>query len=249
MRPWTIVVLSEHGRDRWAFRDSERLFSPSLDRLALPVIQSVRSPDSSDVVPCGLDCAKGGPWRTRPLLSPPREHFDSVATQVVRDLIDQPEMRVQLTKDLADWIRFSPGGLRVADADRLAQDLLWKPPRAVLRQVVPSLWNAPGRRWHRLRRYGRQRLLPQFLPERTWEVLDTQDVELAMPKRRAPLMDVRRALHECVPGRVSRRYAVGRTEPSKWLAWSAQLLNAAPPTIAAPDLFFAEFTLTTICQM
>ena len=36
MRPWTIVVLSEHGRDRWAFRDSERLFSPSLDRLALP---------------------------------------------------------------------------------------------------------------------------------------------------------------------------------------------------------------------
>ena len=37
MRPWTVVVLSEHGRDRWAFRDSERLFSPNLDRLSLPV--------------------------------------------------------------------------------------------------------------------------------------------------------------------------------------------------------------------
>ena len=37
VRPWTVVVLSDHGRDRWAFRDSERLFSPVLERLSLPV--------------------------------------------------------------------------------------------------------------------------------------------------------------------------------------------------------------------
>ena len=240
MRPWTIVVLSEHGRDRWAFRDSERLFSPSLDRLALPAFNPyvLRIQATWFLV----DWIARRVGRGVPSLDSARPaHFDGRATQVVRDLIDQPEMRVQLTKDLADWIRFAPGGLRVADAERLAQDLLWKPPRAVLRQVLPSLWKhlegdtpaSPG---------GGQRLLPQFLPERTWDVLDTQDVELVMPSGVRHSMDVRRAVRECVPGRVSRRFAVGRSEPSKWLSWSAQLLNAAPPTTAAPDLFFAEFT-------
>ena len=37
MRPWTVVVLTDHGRDRWAFRDSEQLFAPILERLVLPV--------------------------------------------------------------------------------------------------------------------------------------------------------------------------------------------------------------------
>jgi hypothetical protein len=240
MRPWTIVVLSEHGRDRWAFRDSERLFSPSLDRLTLPVFNPyvLRIQATWFLVDwIARKVGRGVPA----LYLARREYFDGVATQVVRDLVEQQDMRAQLTKDLADWIRFSPGGIRVAEAERLAHDLLWKPPRAVLRQVVPTLWNylegdvtaaATGRR----------RLLPQFLPERTWEVLDTQDVELSMPNGEHHTMDVRQALHECVPGRASRRYAIGPTEPSKWLAWSAQLLTGGSPTTVAADLLLSEFT-------
>ena len=240
MRPWTVVVLSEHGRDRWAFRDSERLFSPNLDRLSLPVFNPYVLRIQAtwflvDWIARRVGHGVPGLYLAR------RDYFDSAATQVVRGLIDRPELRAQLTADLADWIRFSPGGVRVADADRLANDLLWKPPRAVLRQVVPSLWNhleGDGA----AATTGRQRLLPQFLPERTWEVLDIQDVELAMPNGEHHTMDARRTLHECVPGRASRRYAVGRTEASKWLAWSMQLLNAIAPTTVAADLLLDEFT-------
>ena len=198
MRPWTIVVLSEHGRDRWAFRDSERLFSPNLDRLSLPVFNPyvLRIQATWFLVDwIARRVGRGVPG----LYLARRKYFDNVATRVVRDLIDQPELRAQLTRDLADWIRFSPGGVRVADADRLAQDILWKPPRAVLRQVVPSLWNhLEGDETDATT--GRDRLLPQFLPERTWEVLDTQDVELAMPNGEHHTIDARRTLHEVFQG-------------------------------------------------
>mgnify|MGYP003382069800 CR=1 FL=1 len=241
MRPWTVVVLSEHGRDRWAFRDSERLFSPTLDRLSVPVFNPyvLRIQATWFLVDwIARRVGRGVPS----LYLARRSYFDSVATQVVRDLIDRPELRSQLTRDLVDWIRFSQGGVRVADADALAQDLLWNPPRAVLRQVVPVLWNHlegdPAAQSD-----GRRRLLPQFLPERTWEVLDTQDVELAMPNGDDEAMDVRRGLRECVPGRVSRRFAVDRDEPSKWLKWSTHLLEATPPENAAVDAILDQYLI------
>ncbi|GAB3647294.1 protein DpdJ [Ramlibacter alkalitolerans] len=239
MRPWTVVVLSEHGRDRWAFRDSERLFSPSLDRLSLPVFNPfvLRIQATWFLVDwIARRVGRGVPS----LYLSRRDYFDAKATQVVRELVDKPEVRAQLTRDMGAWIRFAQGGVRVADADALANDLLWKPPRAVLRHVVPVLWNylegdaaSPPN--------ATKRLLPQFLPERTWDVLDTQDVELAMPNGEDQSMDVRRALRECVPGRVSRRFAVDRHEASKWLAWSAHLLDDSVPEAVSADALLDEF--------
>lgn len=239
MRPWTLVVLSEHGRDRWAFRDSERMFSPSLDRLAVPVFNPfvLRIQATWFLVDWIARRVKRGVpslYLARP------SYQDPLATQVVRDLIENPAARDQLTRDMAEWIRFAQGGVRVADADALAQDLLWKPPRAVLRHVVPVLWNhlegdsaSPQTAF--------KRLLPQFLPERTWDVLDTQDVELVMTQGDANILDVRRALQEFVPGRVSRRFAVNRHAPSQWLAWSDQLLGVVPPEQARADELLDAF--------
>ena len=233
MRPWTIVVLSEHGRDRWAFRDSEHLFSPSLTRLSLPVFNPyvLRIQAAWFLVDwIARRVGRGVPG----LYLARRKYFDEKATSVVRQLIEKPEMRASLSRELADWIRFSEGGVRVSDAEGLAQDLLWKPPRAILRRVVPALWNhlegdVPAAS------KARERLLPQFIPERTWEVLDTQDVDLVIENLDIQTMDVRRALREFVPGRVSRRFAIGPREPSKWLAWSAQLTGGSRPDQAAVD--------------
>ena len=239
MRPWTIVVLSDHGRDRWAFRDSERLFSPNLARLSVPVFNPYVLRIQAtwflvDWIARHVGYGVPGLYLARP------DYFNSTATQVVRDLIDSPETRSKLTRDLSDWIRFAEGGVRVADPNELARDLLWKPPRAVLRQVVPVLWNHLEGDAEGVQK-GRQRLLPQFLPERTWEVLDTQDVELAMSNGEDQSMDVKRALRECVPGRVSRRYAVRRKEPSKWLAWSAHLLDEPSPDSVGVDELLDDF--------
>ena len=36
-RPWTVVVLSDYGRDRWDFQQIERLFEPQIEQLRLPI--------------------------------------------------------------------------------------------------------------------------------------------------------------------------------------------------------------------
>jgi hypothetical protein len=37
MRPWTVVVLSDYGRDRTAYQSYDRLFSPTLPPRHLPL--------------------------------------------------------------------------------------------------------------------------------------------------------------------------------------------------------------------
>jgi len=37
MRPWTVVVLSDYGRDRIAYQNYDRLFSPVLEKRSLPI--------------------------------------------------------------------------------------------------------------------------------------------------------------------------------------------------------------------
>jgi hypothetical protein len=245
MRPWTVVVLSEHGRDRWAYRDSEHLFSPHLDRLSLPVFNPyvLRIQSTWFLVDwIAKRVGQGVPslYLVRKDYSNPR------ANEIVRRLIDDPLFRDQLTRDMAEWFRHAQDGVRMSDPEALARDILWKPPRAVLRQVVPVLWN------HLEEGSGAiaqsKRLLPQFLPERTWDVLDTQDVELAIAGTSNPQsMDVRRALRECIPGRVSRRYAVGKKEQSKWLASSPLLLEAPSSVDISADRLISEFT--TNCDL
>lgn len=239
MRPWTVVVLSEHGRDRWAYRDSERLFSPQLDRLSLPVFNPyvLRIQSTWFLVDwIAKRVGRGVPS----LYLARKDYFDQRATDVVRRLVNEPTSREQLTRDMTDWLRHAQGGVRMLDPEALARDILWKSPRAVLREVVPVLWNHlegdPEADTQA------RRLLPQFLPERTWDVLDTQDVDLIIAGTPTPQsMDVRRALQECIPGRVSRRYAVRKDELSKWLAASSLLLEDPPPTSVHPDQLIAEF--------
>jgi hypothetical protein len=228
MRPWSIVVLSEHGRDRWAFRDSERLFAPTLNRLSLPVFNPYVLRIQATWFLVDWIARQVGHGVPSLYLARPK-YFEPDATRVVRELIERADRRLQLTRDLSNWLRFGQSGVRVADPDSLANDLLWKPPRAVLREVVPVLWNhlEGASSTH----VGRERLLPRYLPERTWDVLDAQDVQLRMPGgAESQWMDVARALRECVPGRVSRRYSVEVNAPSRWLEWSIALVGAVPPT-------------------
>ena len=241
MRPWTIVVLSEHGRDRWAFRDSERLFSPNLDRLSLPVFNPYVLRIQATWFLVDWIAKRVGHGVPNLYLARP-DYFDPVATGVVRQLVEDLAQREQLTLDVADWLRHAQGGLGIADPESLARDILWKPPRAVLRQVVPVLWNHLEGDPHSPSGVQHKRVLPQFLPERTWDVLDVQDVELTIAGiEGSQSMDVGRALREAIPGRVSRRYAVGRDEQSKWLSWSSLLLQPTPPTDATVDQLLSEY--------
>lgn len=234
VRPWTVVVLSDHGRDRWAFRDSERLFSPVLERLVLPVFNPylLRIQATWFLVDwISYKVGSGVPslYLTR------AGHADARAEALVEDLLDNPELREEFSQALMTWLTSRSGGFRVTDPSALARSILWSPPRAVLRHVVPDLakqmlsgYPVQGRR---------SRLLPRFLPATTWDVLDAQDVELLIGPDQVEIMDAGRALYETTPGRVSRRFVVDPREPSKWPAMSSRLVSGDPvPTLSVDEL-------------
>jgi hypothetical protein len=232
MRPWTVVVLTDHGRDRWAFRDSEQLFSPVLDRLSLPVFNPYLLRIQATWFLVDWIAFKIG--QGSPSLYLTRDSYRlSDAEQLVAKLISSADFRQEFAQALTSWLGGRSGGFRVSDPAEMARGLLWSAPRALLRHVVPDLrkfmdagYPVTGRR---------ARLLPRFLPSTTWDVLDTQDVELHLDGSHSELVDASKALYETVPGRVSRRFVVNSRDPSKWPLFSAQLLTALVPNSVGVD--------------
>lgn len=236
MRPWTVVVLSEHGRDRWAFKDSERLFSPTLDKLALPIfnpyvlkIQSTWflidwiSNKVGDGIP-NLYLTRG-------------DYQNPKANELIKNLILKKTFRDDLTKDFSSWLKSFQGGFHLTDPDSIAKDILWNPPRAIIRNVIPEIWKLIRDDFVNYSS-GKARLLPKFLPERTWDVLDSQEVELEFTGKSELLtMDARKVLFEIVPGRVSRRHAINVAQASQWLSWSINLIDNPPKSVAVNNLF------------
>ena len=232
MRPWTIVVLTDHGRDRWAFRDSEQLFSPVLAPLSLPVFNPYLLRIQATWFLVDWIASKIG--KASPSLYLTRLNYrrDDVE-QLVNDLLRLPRLRHEFSQALEAWLGGRNGGFRVVDASGLARGLLWSPPRAVLRHVVPELRKSIDAGYPIVGR--RARLLPRFLPATTWDVLDTQDVELHLNSEHSELVDASRALYETVPGRVSRRFVVNPRDASKWPRFSAQLLVPSSPSVVSID--------------
>ena len=243
MRPWTVVVLSEFGRDRWIFRDSEKLFSPSLDRLSVPVFNPYVLRIQATWFLVDWIAKKVG--HGVPSLYLARiNYFDPMATQIVEDLLTKNESRTEFALELTDWIRFAQGGVRVSDPEALANDILWNPPRSIFRQVLPSLWNHLKGDPTIEHTRGATPLLPRFLPKRTWQVLDTQDVDFQIQGlTNLESMDIKKALLEVTPGRVSRRFSVAMKEASKWISWSSKLLEAVRPTSAHVDELFDKYEI------
>ena len=232
MRPWTIVVLTDHGRDRWAFRDSEQLFNPVLERLSLPVFNPYLLRIQATWFLVDWIAYKIGKGSPNLYLTRTTYRRDDVE-HLVGSLLSSPALRQEFSQALEAWLGGRSGGFRVADPTELARGLLWSAPRAILRHVVPDLrknmeagYPVTGRR---------ARLLPRYLPSTTWDVLDTQDVELHLDADHSALIDASKALYETVPGRVSRRFVINPNDPSKWPQFSVQLLTQPAPGEIAVD--------------
>jgi len=236
MRPWTIVVLSDHGRDRWMFRDSEQLFNPVLDRLSLPIFNPYLLRIQATWFLVDWIAARIGTDQPGLYLTRQRYHRGDVE-RLVEALLESELLQQEFTQSLEAWLGARSGGFRVPDPSSLARAILWAPPRAVLRHVVPDLRKFMANGFPQIG--SRPRLLPRFLPGRTWDVLDTQDVEIILTSRsrgqRPENLDARRALLEAVPGRVSRRFVVDPRHPSQWPAFSPRLLDQTPPSGIAID--------------
>lgn len=233
MRPWTVVVLSDYGRDRSAYQSYDQLFSPILPPRHLPLGNRAVLRMQAAYVLCDWLVRRlppnqaSDPWSdfSQPASEIENSHFAQQAAarqklyaQLLRALLEQRSVREEFTGFLAR-------SLAIGEDEAVA--LLWEAPRAVLTEVVPTLLRRLETGW---RRAGTQELephkwrvpLPEFLPRTLFSDLHVPDVEIRLPaigrlSARSESMPVAQALQEFAPGRVSKRFGVSQSGEKHWI--------------------------------
>ena len=221
-RPWTVVTLSDYGRDRLAYQAYDTLFSPEIPARNLPVgnrfvlkIQGTHA--LLDWLASQLGAA-GHRADPREMLRAPRhgQRSDSPAAQALTRLLESTLHDRPLQDSLADHLRRSLG----IDVDEV-QALLWEQPRALLLAVVPTALRRLRSNWTPVSRdpgSSPGTLLSEFLTAALFDPLNVPEVWLQLPFTDEPeALTIERALREAVPGRVSRRYGHRRDDHRTWL--------------------------------
>lgn len=229
MRPLTVTVLSDYGRDRVAFEAYEHLFDPNLPAQSLPVHNDyVLRMQATYALFDWLAQASGAPWGwawdvlSRPSAGQPPSELRRDAKKRLLRLLEGDAATIQA---LSDHIA---GALQIDHS--AVEALLWRPPRAVLLEAVPTLarrlhrdWliadpAAPGEHdfqvdWHPL---------PDFVARTLFTDLNLPEVTVVLPAatvndtEKMKSMPIAPALSELAPGRVTRRFATEHGAVHHW---------------------------------
>lgn len=221
MRPWTVVVLSDYGRDRIAYQTYEQLLYPEVPAKRLPVRN--RFVLKMQAAHCLLDWLSREASRGNDRWIDAREVLKAPASpgpvtggervlRVLTDLLTSPERQ-------DDFTAFLERALDVPMTE--AQALLWEEPRSLLLAVAPTAARRLTAEWRTVDgpESSRAELLPEFLTRTLFHPLDVPDVELHLPFESDVdnRMAVLSALRETAPGRVSQRFGVRRDEDRTWI--------------------------------
>jgi len=238
MRPWTVVILSDYGRDRIAYQGYELLFDPELPPQRLPVenkylLRMQATYAFMDWLSTRLkDGPKGslwqdlaGPWGerwegARENVKARQIHAASVITGVLTDEQQRRELATYLMHALQE------------DAETI-QSLLWEPPRALLTAALPTLLRRLRSEWKcattagnipRMDYMVRNSPLPDFIPPSLFSDLALPEVIIVTPPQQRGddegehPMPMLQALREFAPGRVSRRFGIRHMYVRHWVA-------------------------------
>lgn len=237
-RPWTIVVLSDWGRDREAWDAYDALFSPVVPPRSLPLenlyvmrIQAVYS--LLDWLASELRYVRDSTWtdsagpadmlsRDASWAQRYRERQDRMADLLTALLRDGAE-RAALVRHLRKSLALQPGPSTDATLDKL----LWEAPRPLLGAVVPTLRRRLRDQWSGERPANddagvRTRTpLRDFVPGNLFDDLLVPDVEFQVPWIRGEThvehLPALRAIREFLPGNVSRHFGVWASSKRHWI--------------------------------
>ena len=243
MRPWTVVMLSDYGRDRLAWQSYDLLFDPALPPRDLPV--SNRYALRMQAVFAFIDWLAhqlrrvgelpgGSVWRD---LSAPAEQLGSSyqnaarrRQQAVANIVEDLLVRDDHYEELRQYLQEA---LQVAED--VVDALMWEPPRALMNAVLPTLlrrlqtnWNCAGNPNASERQqydyYVPNNPLPEFVPGRLFSDLNLPEVTVVTPPQqqndeaREEPLPVLQAMREYAPGRVSRRFGILNQWARHWIA-------------------------------
>lgn len=225
MRPWTVVVLSDYGRDRIAYQTYDLLFDPELSVRSLPTsnryvrrIQSVYA--TFDYLSEQLGGApKGSVWRDLVKASDWADNRtrQTRLAQAISRILNEPAERDRYAQYLAKALRLDPAEIDL---------LLWDQPRPLLTEVLPTALRRLETRWTQTPPMTETVInnspLPEFVPANLFSDLNLPEVVIHLPSATAGdadprVMPILQAMRDFAPGRVSRRYALQHGGERHWV--------------------------------
>lgn len=232
MRPWTITVLADYGRDRLMYQGYEMLFNPVIERRNLPV--SNRYVLKMQGVYCMMDWMADevkrrsnkyvSLWKD---LSAPTTYSSNrrrqlAAVEVIKELFRNKTYLGQLENYLMR-------ALRLSNDEVIA--IMWEPPRALMTSVLPMLLRRLETEWRQLgltnpEPHKFQNPLREFIPSNLFSDLNLPEISIVIPPARNARkqeeeqhsMPIFSAMKLFAPGRVTRRFGVRNIAESHWIA-------------------------------
>ncbi len=263
MRPWTVVVLSDWGRDRVHWQLYDQLFDPELEPRHLPLgnryvlrMQAVystldwlgaRLATQGDDRSAWSDLA--GPasvLETNAQRVRSRERRQGRAGELIREVLDGGPARDHLRAHLRRALGFDDDrGWSELDA------LLWGPPRPLMLAVLPTAmrrlrtaWagEVPSKDDHGVRT---RTPLREFIAGNLFDDLLLPDVEVFVPtavdtsEYETAVLPAVRTLRELMPGNVTRHFGVSSFSRRHWVPLPA--VGAAHADVDIERAYDAEY--------
>ena len=231
MRPWTVLVLSDYGRDRDAYQAWDLLFDPQLPSRCLPlrnryVLRMHATQALLDWITVRLrpHLREASLWNI--LKEPARGQKAARWQQAVADQLERVLEEHSVRADLTRWIAQALG---VDQAE--ATELLWHPPRAVLLEAVPTLLRRLRTQWAVAGPDGLadgkdnrgNGPLPDYISQSLFSELELPEIMVHVPAQASWRQDEQQpmaatpALRQYAPGRVSRRFATANVYHRHWV--------------------------------
>jgi DEAD/DEAH box helicase/Helicase conserved C-terminal domain len=223
MRPWTVVVLSDYGRDRIAYQGYDMLFNPTLDKRSLPIanryvirIQAVFA--FMDWVGQQLALTIGTVWNDFGGLYASDSRRRQLEIELIENILETPEGERNLEAYLRSALHLTKDEM---------QAILWEPPRSLMMAVLPTLLRRLKSNWKHLSPKQEPRTsnpLPDFVPPNLFGDLLLPEVTITTPPQYRNSqpdinpMPIIQALQTFVPGRASRRFGVEHIYATHWIA-------------------------------
>ena len=226
MRPWTIVALSEFGKDRTVFQNYERLLDPEIKALVLPIEnEHILRMQAAMATLEWLGTVEDtfSPWKD---LNKPDGLSTSTKQKILRSLyavLDGGHERHELRKYICQAL---------AVEEKVVDTLLWSPPRSVYNAVLPTLIRKLETDWGRWDNAHNKILswaensedwgspLAEFIPSQLFSSLSAPDLQIILERAssyKKETMPYFSGLKEFAPGRITKRYSVTRGDYSDWV--------------------------------
>ncbi len=243
MRPWTVVVLSDWGRDRAHWELYDQLFDPQLEASHLPLsnryvlkMQAVYATLDwlgSRLSSIGQDrsawtdlAAPASILESSPERVKSRSQRQAAGAELLREVLDGGPAREHLRSHLRRSLGFSNDELGWIQLDAI----LWSPPRPLMLAVLPTALRRLRMSWagelpSREDLAVRTRTpLREFIVGNLFDDLLLPEVEILVPTGaevdtfEPSLLPAVRTLRELMPGNVTRHFGVSSFSRRHWVA-------------------------------